>query len=117
VKWPFQIEGVDRHGHAFWANGVLQDISARGSSGYCFDPPELGTRVMVSIKVPFKGERYIRYLAEIIRVEEGQSRTFIALKFESTRPIFYTQDAKNNAVLNKPDDTKARLVSEMIFTA
>src|SRR5215216_2849958 len=72
VKWPFQIEGVDRDGHVFWTSGTLHDISARGSSGYCFDPPEIGTRVVVSIKVPIKGEKWIRYLAEIIRAEDGQ---------------------------------------------
>ena len=67
------MEGVDRNGHVFWVNGTLHDISARGSSGHCFDPPENGTRVVISIKMPFKGDNWIRYIAEIVRIEESQA--------------------------------------------
>jgi hypothetical protein len=56
---------------------------------------------VVSIKVPFKGNKWIRYLAEIVRLEEYQPAAFIALRFESTRPVFYTQDAGNQATLNR----------------
>jgi hypothetical protein len=116
VNWPFSIEGIDKNGQAFWANGSLCDISARGSSGYCFDPPDVGTRVVVSIKVPFKGDKWIRYLADIIRVEQAQSRTLIALKFESTRPVFYSRNGKKT-VLKKSKENAAQLRSKSLVTA
>jgi hypothetical protein len=107
VNWPFQIEGVDKYGHAFWADGVLHDISARGSSGYCLDPPEAGTRVVISIKMPVKGENWVRYLAEIVRVNDSQPGRFVAVKFESARPVFYTLEAKNKAVAKTSEDNTA----------
>jgi len=107
VNWPFQIEGVDRQGHVFWAEGTLHDISARGTSGYCFDPPETGTRVVVSIKFPIKGEKWMRYLAEVVRIEDSLTATFIALKFESNPPVCYTQNARNKTKVKQSEDNIA----------
>jgi hypothetical protein len=117
VNWPFQIEGVDRDRHVFWADGTLHDISARGSSGYCLDPPETGTRVVVSIKIPFKGDSWIRYLAEIVRLEDSPKGTLVALKFVSNRPVFYTQESRNKSAVRLSDDNLAKFNSNVIARA
>lgn len=109
VNWPFQIEGVDRDGKVFWTDGYLRDISARGSSGHCFCPPDAGTRIVISIRIPFKGEQWMRYLAEIVRVEQDEPGTFIALKFESSHPIFYSRDLKKGDAAEAPASGTAQI--------
>ena len=117
VDWQFQMEGVDGNGRVFWADGTLHDISARGSSGYCFDPPENGTRVVVSIRMPFESDNWIRYIAEIVRIEESEEGTLVALQFVSSRPVFYSQKAQNKAVAHSPEDNLSKLDSKVIVTA
>jgi len=111
------MEGVDKNGRVFWAEGTLHDISARGSSGYCIDPPEHGTRVVVSIRIPFKSDSWIRYIAEIVRIEASQAGTLVALQFISNRPVFYSQEAKNKSIVHSQEESMAKFNLKVILTA
>jgi PilZ domain len=91
VDWPFRVKGTDPTGLGILNTGKLRDISARGAFGYIGRPLVVGMKMEVSIRLPVKEERWIKYSAEIIRVEPLGSRTGVAFKFNTSRPMFYSR--------------------------
>ena len=84
VDWPFLVKRI---GGNRVLKGVLHDVSARGLFGYTGIPIPLGTSVEISIRFPLGQGSWLRYSAEVIRVEGQDARLGIALKLESPRPL------------------------------
>lgn len=80
------MTGTSAEGAIFEGEGVLCDISARGSFGRCKDPPQEGMRLQVYISIPFGAGKKIRYSAKVVRVESGLDG--VALMFDTARPGF-----------------------------
>jgi hypothetical protein len=91
VDWPFRVKGTDPSGLGILNTGKLRDISTRGAFGYINRLLAVGMKIEVLIKLPLKEERWIKYSAEVIRVEQLGSQTGVALKFDTSRPSFYSK--------------------------
>lgn len=91
VDWQFRVKGTDPTGLGFLNTGRLRDISARGAFGYIGRPLAVGVKMEVSIRLPMKDEVWIKYSAEIIRVEQAGSQIGVAFKFDTARPQFYSK--------------------------
>jgi hypothetical protein len=91
VDWPFRVKGTDPTGLGILNTGKLRDISARGAFGYIGRPLAVGMKMEVLIKLPVKEERWIKYSAEIIRVERTSTQTGVAMKFDTSQPMFYSR--------------------------
>lgn len=88
VDWPFFLRGCNPADKTFATVGVLHDISVRGAFGYCADPPQLAMKLEILIRIPLKGEQWMKYSAEVARVETGIHGTSVALIFDSAQPLF-----------------------------
>ncbi|MFP5261376.1 MAG: PilZ domain-containing protein [Blastocatellia bacterium] len=91
VDWPFRVKGTDPSGLGILNTGKLSNISPRGAFGYIGRLLAVGMKVEVSIRLPLKEERWIKYSAEVVRVEQLCSQTSVALKFDTSRPAFYSK--------------------------
>jgi hypothetical protein len=88
VDWPFRVKGTDPTGLGFLNTGKLRDISVRGAFGYIGRPLAVGSKMEVVIRLPVKDETWIKYSAEIIRVEQVGSQIGVAFKFDTAKPLF-----------------------------
>ncbi|HVG18400.1 MAG TPA: PilZ domain-containing protein [Blastocatellia bacterium] len=91
VDWPFRVKGTDPTGLGILNTGKLRDISSRGAFGYIGRLLAVGMKIEVLIRLPLKEERWIKYSAEIVRVEQLGSQTGVGLKFDTSRPMFYSK--------------------------
>ena len=85
VNWPVKVEGKDGK-RVISGEGVLCNISSGGALFDLAGPVREGMRLDVYIKLPFKKDNWMKYTAEVLRVEDGLSRC--AVKFEGGRPRF-----------------------------
>jgi PilZ domain len=86
VNWPIKVEGRDGK-HVINGEGHLLNLSSGGALFDLAGPVCKGMRLDVYIKLPFKKDNWMKYTAEVLRIEDGESpRT--AVKFEGPRPRF-----------------------------
>lgn len=88
VEWEILVSGKDSAGLSFNERGLLDNLSSRGAFLYLNRPVLIGTRLGVWIKVPYDGERWMHYSAEVIRVETPSAKTGIAIRFIKVSPKF-----------------------------
>jgi hypothetical protein len=88
VDWPVRVEGTNGGGDNFKQAGVLQNISSGGAMLCLANPVAEGTKLDVFIMLPFKGKKWMRYSAHVVRIEEGGSEFAAAVMFEGARPDF-----------------------------
>ena len=86
VDWPIKVEAEE--GEEFSEDGVLQNISSGGALFLLARPIAPGTRLNVSIKLPFKKNNWMKYSARVIRVEDGEAGFAAAIQFEGAKPQF-----------------------------
>ena len=86
VNWPIKVEGRDGK-RVINGEGRLLNLSSGGALFDLAGPVRKGMRLDVYIKLPFKKENWMKYTAEVLRVEGGESRR-AAVKFEGPRPTF-----------------------------
>lgn len=88
VGWDINVKGTDDAGLSFDEAGVLENLSSTGVFFYLPMPLRIGARLEVSIKVPFRRENWMKYSAEVVRIESGAKRIGIAMRFDTVRPSF-----------------------------
>ena len=88
VGWNVTIKGVDSRGAAFDEEAALRNLSSGGAFLYLTRRVNVGDRLSVWIKVPFKKENWMQYSAEVVRVEKAPSNFGVAMKFDTARPKF-----------------------------
>ena len=86
VNWPIKVEGGDG-GRAIRGEGRLLNISTGGALVDLAAPIRQGMRLDVYIKLPFKKDNWMKYVAEVLRVEDGHTCR-AAVRFEGPRPSF-----------------------------
>jgi hypothetical protein len=86
VNWPIKVECGDGK-TPISGEGRLLNISSGGALFDLPGPVQQGMRLDVYIKLPFKKENWMKYTAEVLRVEGG-SPPRAAVKFEGARPSF-----------------------------
>ena len=88
VSWPTRIAGDDAEGIRFDEDASLKNLSSGGA--YFLLPRQvvLGARLDVSVRVPFKGESWMRYSGEVIRVDLSTEGRGVAMRFDGFRPAF-----------------------------
>ena len=87
IAWDVTVtanDGADPTGEI----GTLENLSSSGAFIFLTRYLDPGTRVEVSIRVPFKRENWMSYSAEVVRSERIASRVGVAMRFDSARPAF-----------------------------
>jgi|SRR5215469_6891748 len=88
LELPARVEGTDRAGSPFQEDSVLIDLSSRGASLQLISDQRPGTRMTVSIRLPFAGSTWMEYCATVVRVERVGAAACVGLEFHYTRPRF-----------------------------
>ena len=88
VSWDVVVKGTDHAGSGFDEAGTLENLSSLGAFLYLPTCVDLGERLEVQIKVPFKRNNWMKYTAEVVRLEQANSRAGIALRFDTAAPVF-----------------------------
>ena len=87
VDWQVRVEGSVDGGESFVESGVLRNISSGGALVSLPKGLSEGTTVDVYIKLPLQGKKWMKYPAQVVRVERGVSAV-AAVKFDTARPDF-----------------------------
>jgi hypothetical protein len=88
VGWDVTVKGTDGTGLSFNEKGALENLSSTGAFLYLGRRLEVGTKLDVWIKTPFKKNNWMKYSAEIVRVEGSEMKAGVAMKFQTARPLF-----------------------------
>ncbi|HXG94480.1 MAG TPA: PilZ domain-containing protein [Blastocatellia bacterium] len=87
VDWPVKIEGTSEEGASFTETGIAENISSGGALLRLANAVPVGAKLEVHIQLPLNKNKWMKYTARIVRVED-ESPEFIAVKFDSTKPLF-----------------------------
>lgn len=88
VGWDVAVRGTHRGGRTFAEAGMIENLSSAGALLYLPRRVQIGTRLELRIKVPFKKNNWMKYAAEVVRVKKGGDNIGIAVKFDTARPVF-----------------------------
>ena len=84
VDWQIRVEGSNGSESSIIERGVLRDISSSGALLSLTCPPSTGTQLVVFIKLPLTGKKWMKYPACVVRSEMGSA----AVTFQGPRPDF-----------------------------
>ena len=87
VDWQIRVEGNVDGGEGFVETGVLRNISSSGALLSIPRAPIEGAALDVYIQLPLQGKKWMKYPAQVVRVEPGVS-AITAVKFDTARPVF-----------------------------
>lgn len=85
VDWPVRIESASGT-QVVTSSGALRNISSGGASMIFTGEVCAGMRVDLYIKLPSKNENWMKYTAEILRIQPGDNSA--AVRFDGPRPHF-----------------------------
>ena len=87
IAWDVRVTASDGPG-SVEESGTLENLSSSGAFLFLTRHLNPGTRVEVSIRVPFKRENWINYSGEVVRSETVATGVRLAMRFDSARPTF-----------------------------
>ena len=73
---------------SFEEAGELRNLSSSGALAYLKRSPKLHSTISLAIRLPLETEVWMKYAAEVVRVEEGDAFARVAFRFDSPRPEF-----------------------------
>jgi hypothetical protein len=88
VAWELAVKGRDQAGGDFNEAGRLENLSSGGAYLYFQKRLKAGARIELRIKLPFKNNNWMKYVAEVVRLEHSGSGMNVAVKFNTPRPVF-----------------------------
>jgi c-di-GMP-binding flagellar brake protein YcgR len=89
ASWAAKLKGIDPEGAIFEEEGTLENISAGGALVRLEKAIPIGSRLEISIKLPFK--KWMVLGGEVIRIETSATNIKVALKFEGRWPTFISE--------------------------
>ena len=88
VGWDLAVKGKDQDGRDFDEVGRLGNLSSGGAYFYFQKRLKAGARIDLRIKVPFKNNNWMKYAAQVVRLEQSGEGVGVAVKFNTPRPVF-----------------------------
>lgn len=88
LDWPIRVVGKDSNAVPFEEVARLRNLCSNGAYTYLEHWPHVGSKLTISIKLPFKRGTWMRYSATVIRVESEAASIGVALKFDTSKPVF-----------------------------
>ena len=88
VDWELAVKGKNQGGRDFDEAGRLENLSSGGAYFYFQKRLKPGAKIELRIKVPFKNNNWMKYGAQVVRLEQSGEGVGIAVKFNTPRPVF-----------------------------
>lgn|SRR5262245_2131006 len=89
VAWDVSVNGIDHAGNCFDEAGKLGNLSSGGAFFFLHGRVEIGATLEVQIRTPYKKNNWMKYSAQVVRVEEANGNISIAVRFATALPIFF----------------------------
>lgn len=91
VSWDVTVKGTDRSGSGFDEAGTLENLSSLGAFLYIPRFVNLGETLELQIKVPFKRNNWMTYMAKVVRLGVATERAGVGVRFDTAVPIFLSR--------------------------
>jgi hypothetical protein len=88
LNWDVAVNGTDKSGSCFDEAGSLENLSSIGAFVYLPKSVDLGQRLELQIKIPFRMDNWMRYTAEVVRLEYASTRVGVGMRFDTAVPVF-----------------------------
>ena len=88
LKWEATVKGNDSSGTSFGEEGVIENLSSTGAFLYLSRDIAIGSKIDLTIRLPFQKENWMKYSALVVRIETISQKTGVGIKFETIRPTF-----------------------------
>jgi len=88
VSWPVAVKNAEALGRGIQESGKLENLSSRGALFLIPARVKPGVRLELAIKVPLKGQNWMKYSGKVVRVEKQTDRFAVAMLFDDVRPLF-----------------------------
>src|SRR5690348_9933465 len=88
VDWQILVESDGASGERISNDGTLFNISSSGALLSLTRPLATGANLDVYVKLPLTGPKWMKYPAQVIRVEVGDSAVAAAVRFQTLKPVF-----------------------------
>jgi hypothetical protein len=88
VSWDVNVRGTDQTGSGFDEAGTLENLSSLSAFLYLPRRVNLGERLELQIKVPFKRNNWMKHAAEVVRLDQASAKAGVALTFDTAVPVF-----------------------------
>jgi hypothetical protein len=88
VGWDLAVKGKDSRGRNFEETGSLENLSSGGAYFHFQKRLKPGAKIELRIRVPFKNSNWMKYVAEVVRLERSDAGVGVAVKFDALRPVF-----------------------------
>lgn len=107
VAWPIRITGLERAGLALQEWGDLRNLSSRGALVGVNSELPVGAQAEVLIKVPWRGDTWMKFLATVTRVESVAATLVLGLRFAACRPQFLINMNISQAMEDRPSNGRS----------
>jgi hypothetical protein len=87
VNWDIAVSG-HQEGTPFDEATKLENLSSGGAFFFLEKHRRPQPRLELRIKVPFKKNNWMKYQAEVVRLDVSGQATGVGVKFDTPRPIF-----------------------------
>ena len=91
LDWEVAVKASDT-GWTFDEAGNLRDLSSLGAFMYLGRGLIAGASLEVQIQTPFKGNNWLIYRAEVVRVDFSEDKAGVAVRFDRSRPVFSSME-------------------------
>ena len=88
LKWHATVNGNDSSGASFDEEGLIENLSSTGAFLYLSRDIPIGSRIDLAIRLPFQKENWMKYSAQVVRIENVSQKTGVGIKFDTIRPTF-----------------------------
>lgn len=91
VDWEVMVIRSGQAEGGFDEGATLRNLSSGGALIFLKRKVNLGERLEVQIKVPFKKNNWMKYTAEVVRLGLEKARPGIGVRFDTPVPIFISR--------------------------
>jgi hypothetical protein len=88
VSWDVAVTGIDGAGRYFDETGTLQNLSSNGAFLYLPGRTNPGESIELQIRIPLKRNNWMKYSAQVVRLERENGRAGVAVRFDTAVPVF-----------------------------
>jgi hypothetical protein len=89
VTWDAAVKGTTGAGAIFDEKGSLSNISSTGAYLSLAKPLEVGAQMELWIRLPMAKDNWMKYPAQVVRIEGEPPRVGVAVRFHTARPSFF----------------------------
>jgi hypothetical protein len=86
--WDAVIRRSDKSGRICNDAGKLRNLSSGGAYVVLAHRLNVGDKIEICIKLPLKGENWVKYAGRVVRLKERDAELGAAVRFERFRPEF-----------------------------